>query len=482
MFLKVSLQLKMILFLMAIFAFSCVKKPPLSFLAHSYIPSGPAAIFQDDFPFFVSPKTPDLNTVIFPARPGCSVKLLGDGPENFALRAEIMKNARSYIELQTYIFADDATGRDTARIFKEKITAGLEVRLIVDAYNKFSDQDRDFYEKLEKFGLQIAGFEPLSFTFLNDNYLPTLREFNMRYHEKYLMVDDYIGIVGGTNIADEYAGLGTEPEKQMRDQDVLLTGPVVKDLRIAFKENFNEFKEREQSRPAWLKKARSRGPRNVPGETEGLKFNPVELPFKIENFADPEAMVRLIRSRPRYEETYIYQTYLFLIKSARKSILIENSYFIPDQELNQAILDAARRGVEIVMIIECGKPKDPYQMQPAITRHYYLPLMEAGVKIYEWQLMAKGQEALHSKFAVFDGQVSIIGSYNLDPRCKLLNSENVVLINSEKTAQALIDYVHTKDLGRTEPVSLENAQKWRYPRDLKNSVKLLCALLIKDYW
>jgi len=455
----------------------CVHKFPVRLSSESFQGYGIKGIFRDDFPFSISSKTPDLGTAIPPAREGCSVKILPYGPENFALRAELMKSARSYIYLQNYIFANDSTGQASAGIFKEKIGQGVAVYLIVDGYNKLGNLHRELYKQMVQNGVKIAGFEPKYMSFLNQNYVPTTRELNMRYHEKYLIVDGVFGITGGTNIGDSYAGVGAKPGTELRDQDVLVTGAVVEDMERAFEENFGGLKLLESSRPVFLKRNKTR----LESAFKGRRDIGIQVPEGI-SFTDQDVRVRLIRSRPRYEESYIYQAYLYLIQQAQKGIIIENSYYIPDKDLNDAILNAARRGVEVTMIVDVGKARDKLQMQPIIIRHYYLPLVEAGVKVYEWQSTLRGEGELHSKVSVFDGQVSVIGSYNFDPRCKYLNSEDVVVIDSEKTAAALTDYIFQNDLIRSELVSLEKAKANRYPKEITKFIRLTWALMVKDYW
>ena len=459
---------------------ACLPYPHYDVPRNSLDSQGLTAIFRDDFPFKISRQSGDPRLVIPPARPHCRVKLLNDGAENFALRAQLMRNARRRIDLQTYLFEGDTIGRETLGIFQEKMAAGVPVRLIIHAYIRLGKKSRQFFEEIERAGIFIGGYEPPVFSFLNQNYLPSLWQTNMGYHEKYLVVDDQAAITGGTNIGDEYAGLGAAPGLEMRDLDALFTGPVVEDMRRAFEQNYQEFQELESSRPLLVHRLFHHDrPRPQP---ENRDPAPAENYLGLGGFTDDDATVRLIRSRPRKNETYIYQAYLFLFRTAKKSILLENSYFIPDRRLLEAICAAARRGVEVKMIVDIGKPKDQYQMQPAIARYYYLPLLEAGVKLYEWKTAETGEGTLHSKISVFDDEVSVIGSYNFDPRCSLLNTEDVVVIDSKKVAADLKDYISTKDEPRCELITREKALAWRRPKSLTRLAKLFMAMAIKYYW
>jgi len=470
------------LFIFALaFEFSCVKKPPIAFPANSRAGQGPAEIFKDDFPFYVSEKTEDPELLTPKARTGCKVKVLGDGAENFALRDSVMEKAQKSLEVQTYIFADDEIGRRTFELMRAKNKQGIKTRLIIDTGAKFGKKSREFFDEIKGSGVELAGYEPKWKSFFSPNYIPSATEMDMRYHEKYLVVDNAVGIVGGTNIAEEYAGMDSKKEKAVRDQDVLLTGPVVDDMRRAFAQNFRDIKYLEGSRPVFIRKL-FKTDAKVPDND--IASRPVDSDdrFEIKNFTDEDATARLIRSRPKYGETYIYQSYIYLLNSARKNVLILNSYYIPDKTLNDAVINAARRGVKVSMVIDVGKAKDALQIQPVITRHYYQPLVDAGVNVYEWQSTLRGGGALHAKVAVFDDRVSIIGSYNLDPRCKLLNTENVVVMDSEKVAGALTEYIHEKDLPNSELVSAEKAKQYRYPKQPWALIRLSWAMVIKDHW
>jgi phosphatidylserine/phosphatidylglycerophosphate/cardiolipin synthase-like enzyme len=324
-----------ILFLL-FFVSSClkVKQPEVVYPVPEGV--GPEAVFQDDFAFAISEDTPDINSVVPPTRAGCNVLLLCQGQDDYKIRKKLLRNARLSIAIQTYIFTNDPVGQKVGDILKKQRSKGLDVRLIIDAYTKFKPNDRILYFDLERAGVDVAGFEPIYFMGVTESSYFEVEEVNRRFHEKYFIVDDAAAIIGGRNIADEYACHGKNPDNQWRDQDVVLTGPVVKDIRNAFEENYKFFLEREDTRPAlvnppwWRKLWRKITGRKVIGR---LKRDPSELEpdFKFLDFTANNVPVRFIRSRPRLNETYIYQAYMYLIRSARNSILIENAYFVPDQ-------------------------------------------------------------------------------------------------------------------------------------------------------
>jgi len=473
--------------LAAIFLAQCsatLKFPPVS----SPLVFGDAyAIFRDDFPFEISPQTPDLSAVIPPARPGCKVKLLPAGKEAFEVKYYIIENAQRAIKLQSYILYSDPVSKKVVEILRQKQAEGVEIQFIADCYTKFVAKDRLLYYRIERSGLELLGFEPVYFSAISDSRpILDVNEINMRFHEKYWIVDDYVAITGGTNISQEYAAYQNKPRLMWRDQDVLVIGPVVNDFTRAFDENYEYFRNKELDRPKLInpqwyrqerkkKKEQSEEGKAGPGREANL------IPaIKLEDFEDEDALVRFIRHRPRLQETYIHQAYLHLIRTARKRILIENSYILLDQAQTQAFLDAAKRGVEITIVTNCESTNDVTGLAP-LTRYHYLELMQAGIRIYEWQGIVRGRGSLHSKYAVFDDDLSIVGSYNFDPRSTFLNSEDILVIRSKKVADELTRYTETIDIPNSEQVTMAQAEKWRDPNSPARIWTRL-GLLFRDWW
>ncbi len=443
------------------------------------------AIFRADFPFEISPETPDPSTVIPPGRPGCKVKLLPAGKDAFAVKYYIIENASATIKLQTYILYRDPVSKKAVEILKRKQAQGVQVQFIADCYTKFIPKDRLLYFQMEKAGLDLRGFEPIYFSAMNDsNPVYDVDELNMRFHEKYWIVDDYVAITGGTNISQEYALYQNRPRLMWRDQDALVVGPVVHDFTRAFDENYQYFSRKEMDRPKplnpqWYKQelGKQKNPGGEKGQGSGTGSAGA---IKLENFDDEDALVRFIRHRPRLQETYVHQAYLHLIRTARKKILIENSYILLDPAQLAAFLDAAHRGIEITIVTNCEATNDVFGLAP-LTRYHYLELMQAGIRIYEWQGIVRGKGSLHSKYAVFDDDLSIIGSYNLDPRSTFLNSEDILVIRSRNIADKLRTYTETIDLANSEQVTMAMAEKWHNPNSPARIWTKL-AMIFRDWW
>ncbi|HUT53956.1 MAG TPA: phosphatidylserine/phosphatidylglycerophosphate/cardiolipin synthase family protein [bacterium] len=444
--------------------------------------SGILSIFRDDFPFF-SPDGEVSPVSVPPARLGCGVKLLNRLEDNFALRFRLLEQARRSIKIQTYIFTGDEVGHRVADALVQKQRGGVDVQLIVDAYTKFHSEDREMYLDLEKKGIAVLGFEPVYLLGTANHQVLSVDDVNKRFHEKYWVIDGHAALLGGTNIANEYARYGDDPDKKWRDQDVLLTGPVVADVAAAFDSNYEYFLARREHRlptnqvewwvKLWWKIFRKAPP------PPAAPAAPAAL--DVGELTAADVPVRFIRSRPRFHEDYVYQAYLHLLRNARQDILIENSYFVPNHAFTNSLLEAARRGVEITVITTADSSNDVPGIQPLI-RYSYLPLMEAGVKIYEWAGDHPGHGCLHSKFAIIDGQVSVIGSFNLDPRAVYLNSEDVVLIASQQVAGELREFVDTVDLPASHEVTLDQAREWHDPKEVSAKFKLYFGIALEEWY
>jgi cardiolipin synthase len=335
-----------------------------------------------------------------------NVRPLFDGANSFAERNELISRATSSIHLQTFIFTDDDTGWDLARRLAERSQAGVEVRVIVDALgsNRSSQKIFDF--------MRAAGVDVREYKTGLD-----LLSVNDRWHEKHLIVDGKVAVEGGMNIADEYSLGGSgrlvfrdgKPGMQAwRDTDVRIEGPAVADIQRAFLRNWALLGEPVPE--AGLKKL-----------FPGLKRTP------------GGDAVRVVQHHPNGNppDDNTLQLYLHAINASTKSITIENAYFIPPKELRDALIAAAKRGVQVSVMTNSKQSSDMGFVVDA-ARHYYAELIAAGVRIFEVQ-----GGTLHSKTSSFDGEYSIIGSCNLNGRSDGRDTESVCAVRSKKLALQL---------------------------------------------
>ena len=432
----------------------------------------------------ITAESADISTP--PARTGNRGRLLINGEASFAERLRMVETAKESIYIQALIFKADTTGRalTEALIARKRADPQLDIRVIVDTYANVQDVDAQLmYFDLQNAGIDVEGFEAFYLHWINEVNLNDWLAGNKRYHEKYWIIDNTEAVVGGMNIADEYARCTTDPMLLWRDQDVLLEGPVVADVQRAFLDNHRQFKETKSNKgdlfnpdtywELWREKTpgtdlieRSKEiqqaiTEQVYGEQARMKCT--NTPIQTQTHED--LTVRFVRSRPREGERHIHALYLEQIGRASKNIFIENAYFVPTDDLTEALNAAARRGVKVQVVTNSDKTNDI----PMITiagRLRYASLIEAGVEVYEWHAEKFGEGTVHSKFATFDDEIALIGSYNLDPRSIGLNSEDVVLIEDATLTLELANHAREKDLAFAERITPEQAAQWIDPSTL----------------
>jgi cardiolipin synthase A/B len=384
-----------------------------------------------------------------PLTAGNKVDLLEDGPATYKAMLAAIDTAKDHIHLETYILDDDEVGQQFASALIAKQLQGVQVHLIHDSVGTLSTPD-EFFKRLTDAGVKVVEFNPINPAQARKEW-----ELNERDHRKLLIVDGRIAFLGGINISGVYSsgslssgsssGKASEKKSDIdgipwRDTHVQLQGPVVAEFQKLFLE-------------AW---AAQKGP-----DMDARNYYPTPVRAGSD-------VVRAIGSSPKDSYSLIYATLLSAIASAETSVYLTNAYFAPDPQLLEALEDAARRGVDVKLILP-GKT-DSWLIFHA-GRNYYTPLLKAGVKIYERQGVI-----LHTKSGSVDGVWSTIGSTNLDWRSFLHNHElNAVVLGAAFSGQ--LQKLFEADLAASKQVTLE---EWRR-RGLDLRVKELFARMW-EYW
>ncbi len=444
---------------------------------------------------------------LFPVRgpDACEVAVLEGGEDSFAVRLRTLQDARKSIRIQALIFNGDETGLRIAEVLKEKKTAGLDVRVIVDGFSNPALQTQWMYFDLKQHGIEVEGYEALALQWLNEVPLPKLvphsdpGALDKRYHEKLWIVDGELGqgiaVMGGLNIGNEYFRANpADADRTWRDQDVVVRGGILRDLVTAFDRNFDYFVGVKRSRgifdtnPYWdatravLAKTGKvpvhyQTDENIQRYVAALESREPARDFRA-------ATCRFMQNRPRLRETYIHQAYVKLIERAQHEVLIANAYFVPTPSLLRALEDAAKRCISVRLVSNSPETND----LPEITlvgRGYYKRLLDvndspevrgcrnadAGLHIWEWVGQAPDQTrrmqgTMHSKFAVFDGQRALVGSYNLDPRSEKLNSESAIAFLQPELASRLRDKILDEDLHYSREITADRATGFESPRSV----------------
>lgn len=353
------------------------------------------------------------------------ISLLENGVQLFPALCAAFDAATTSIHVEMYIFRLDSAGNQILHHLILAARRGLKVRVLIDGYGSAAE-DEEIVRLLTDAGAHCRIYrpEPKRFALKSFDFM-RLR----RLHRKIVVVDGLIGFVGGINIEDDYST--ADPDIRATDPRydfaVRVTGPIVSDLVEAL--DLLWLRTRSW-RPLHLKQLRTRlrhfkrhrASSRVASQASSTFPPASSSDISSEVLATTHTNIRaavILRDNLRYRHT-IESAYLFHIASAKNEIIIANAYFLPGGKLRRALIDAARRGVKVRLLLQ-GKIE--YQMQYHATRWIYDLFLREDIEIYEYL-----PSFLHAKVAVIDG-VSIVGSSNLDPFSLLLAREANVLID-----------------------------------------------------
>ncbi len=327
-----------------------------------------------------------------PILDGNRVRVLQDQAFFDAVVADVAA-ARHSVHFETYVWWQGAICRRLAATLAAKAREGVTVRLLVDAVggSRMSDATR---REMTDAGVKLVWYHPFD--------LVHLGTFNHRDHRKLAIIDGRIGYAFGHGIADEWSPSGGEEPQVWRDTAVRVEGPLVGELQSVFLGNWME-------------------------ETS-------EVPAGEGIFPDLEPVggvrAHVVASSHPGEVSTVELLYKLAIASARKTILIQNPYFVPGEDVIDLLREAVRRGVRVRIMLPGSDAVDSKLVLHAGHVHYRA-LLEAGVELYEYT-----PTLLHAKVMVVDGLWSHVGSTNFDARSFEINDEvSVGMIDPEVAAQ-----------------------------------------------
>ena len=310
---------------------------------------------------------------------GNSVQLLENGDGFFPLLLRDIAAARESIHIESYIWWKGAICDQVASALAAKARQGVEVRLLVDASGGHK-MDAKLRDLMLSAGCQVREFHPIR--------LSNLGRLNNRDHRKEMIIDGRIGYLGGYGFAKEWTG-NAQDREHWRDTGVRVEGPIVNRLQSAFCEN-------------WVEETGE-----IPA---GLKYFPPAA-------AAGQTPAHLAYTSPTGSVSSVQVLYYMAITSAKKSIVIQNPYMLPDSDAIAALAAAVKRGVDVRVMVPATTSTDSPIVQHA-SHHQFAALLESGVKIWEFQ-----RTLLHQKIIIVDGVWSCVGSTNFDDRSFQLNDE-----------------------------------------------------------
>jgi cardiolipin synthase len=335
---------------------------------------------------------------------GNRLDLLVDGKEVYPAMLKAVSGARKSVNLETYMFASDRTGRAFGAALAERARAGVEVRLIYDSVGSL-DLDATFLQWMRNQGVQTLEYRPV---------VPWRQHWGLsrRDHRKILVVDGQIAFTGGLNITDDHAD-PSEGGTGWHDTHVRIEGPAAYELERLF-------------RSTWYR------------ETGRWFDSGADL-----HHAPGSSLVRVVANHEFLHRHRIHRAYLHAIHRARERICIANAYFIPDHGIRSALYRARRRGVDVRVLVPSisDVPAAAYASRRLFHMH-----LHAGLRLFAWP-----GPMMHAKIAVVDGIWGVVGSYNMDHRSMLHNLEaNIHVVDRDFSSRLevslLRDMEHSREI------------------------------------
>ncbi|WGS48956.1 phospholipase D family protein [Paraburkholderia sp. D15] len=429
----------------------------------------PATAFDRQVTHALSPtETTPLRTALAPleaAHPDESgFRVLSSGTDALQMRIALARAATRTLDMQYYIANEDTTGKLLLGAALYAADHGVRVRMLVDDLN-FKDIDQIMAGLNSHDNIEIRVFNPFGSAQggvfeRTTNLFTQIGHFTRRMHNKAMIADNQLAIVGGRNLGDEY--FSASETLQFRDLDVLAAGPITADVSASFDDYWNSSiayplrvlnkqkfdpkvldQTRDDLRKHWRENADpyNAKPLNatplaaqISGDQLGLTWAPAEFKADL-----PE---KIARPSPDYVSPPM-QRLADLMRDARQDFLIISPYFVPHESGVKAAGELTHRGVRIAVLTNSLAATDAVAVQAGYSP-FRVPLLKQGVELYEFKPQqntpragiagSRSRASLHAKTYVIDHKILVIGSMNLDPRSANLNTELALVIHSPALA------------------------------------------------
>ena len=356
-----------------------------------------------------------MTQAVPPLRQGHRLDLLEGSREMFPALIDAIDSARTEVRLETYIFDFTGTGAEVAYALERAARRGLAVMVVVDGFGS-GPLASDWRERFAQTGVQWR-------VFAAPGRIGVLWPANWsRLHRKLCLVDGEVAFCGGINILDDYHDPTHGRLEQPRlDFAVRVTGPLVQQVGDTMRRLWQRLEAAQRLRHVKIAEALG----SLRAGRPGRRVAPAAEADEHHHLAKAALVPRdNVRNRTRIERAYRRA-----IGHARTEVIIANAYFVPGRRMRNALVQAARRGVKVQILLQ-GRYE--YFMQYYAARPIYGTLLAAGVQIYEY-----APSFLHAKVAVIDGEWATVGSSNLDPLSLLLAREANVMVQDQEFSQDL---------------------------------------------
>ena len=346
---------------------------------------------------------------------GNHVALLFNGVQTYPALWKELRGAKQTITMQMYYFEPGVMADTLSAILTERARSGVSIYMLTDAFGS-QHMTQGYIDTLRAAGVHTASFRPVHWY--------EMQKLQNRSHIRAVVVDGRVGFTGGFGIADKWLGNG-HAKDQWRDTDVRFTGPAVSQLQATFAEGWVEATGTLLT-----------GPRYFPAEP------PVD---------DAAQRAGLLDAQPTIGSTAAERFLALSIAGARHTLYITNSYFVPNYDFKQLLVQASKRGVD-VRILTVGEATD-VRMTRWAGRKQYDDLLKGGVRIFEF-----APTMMHAKTLVADGVWSSIGTMNFDNRSMVFNNESNLNVLDAATG-ASMDSVFLDDLRYSKEIKRAEFEK-----------------------
>ncbi|MCE5187354.1 MAG: phospholipase D-like domain-containing protein [Planctomycetaceae bacterium] len=361
-----------------------------------------------------------LRTYSIPgASAGHTVCLCGNGVQRFTAMDALIRGAVSTIFLETFIYHSDEVGVHFLNLLTEKARSGVNVRLLIDGVGSLHTPFR-FFKGLTDAGGRVTVFMPVL-------HRPFRGRANLRNHRKITIIDNRYVMAGGANIGKAYMG-PHRYEKRWKDLAFVLEGPSVRQWLNVFAGDW-EFAAKEPIPSEWMRLPDS------PASDDSPMANLVCRPSAGPMNSPGSAVVQMVPSGPDVASDALNDIILSMIYAAKRRFWVVTPYFVPDDAMCKALVLAARRKVDVRVIL----PENSNHPLPDIVRGQPLrQIQQAGGLI-----MFYTPSMMHAKLLLMDDDAAILGSANLDVRSLLLNYETAMIVYSREDILAVAEYIES---------------------------------------
>lgn len=322
--------------------------------------------------------------------------LYTEGDALYAAMLAAIAAARHSVKLESYIFANDETGRQFAAALSARARAGVRVRVNIDAAGSLFWGPHRLVKSMQRDGVEVRWFHRWSWR--------SPSRYNRRNHRKLLVLDGQVGFLGGFNIHRENSR-AVYGERRWRDTHMEVRGQLARNLDLLF----DAFWSRHRVRSAVIRSRQG----------------------------------NLITNHSRYGRWLLRDLYAARFAGARQRVWLTTPYFVPDRRTQRGLMSAARRGVDVRVLVP---RKNDVRLVQWASRAAYANLLHAGVKIYEYL-----PRVLHAKTVIVDGVWSSVGTANIDYRSFFLNYELTFTLRDAILAEVL-EQQFRDDLRQSEQI------------------------------